>query len=159
MLRKSLFALSLIATPVVHADIVIGESVPTTGIAADTGKALALGASIYFGRVNAQGGINGEPINLITKDDGYNPIRTLANTQALIDNDKAVALIGYYGTQPMQELLNSKQLETAGIPLVGAFTGAESVRNPGSPYFFQTRAGYTQEIEKKSSPCLKTIWA
>ncbi|KPC53290.1 ABC transporter substrate-binding protein [Amantichitinum ursilacus] len=148
MLRKSLFALSLIATPAVYADIVIGESVPTTGIAADTGKALALGASIYFGRINAQGGINGEPINLLTKDDGYNPIRTMANTQSLIDNDKAVALIGYYGTQPMQELLNSKLLETTGIPLVGAFTGADTVRNPGSPYFFQTRAGYSQEIEK-----------
>lgn len=131
-----------------RADIVIGESVPTSGLAGDTGKALALGASIYFGRVNAQGGINGEPINLITRDDGYDSIRTLANTKDLIEKQNAVALVGYYGTQPIQELLNSKQLETAGIPLVGAFTGAETVRAPGSPYFFQTRAGYGQEIEK-----------
>lgn len=148
-MKKILFALAaLVSMTAVHADINIGESVPTSGLAGDTGKALALGASIYFSRVNAQGGINGEPINLITRDDGYDATRTLANTRELIDKENAVALIGYYGTTPLQELIKSKMLDTAGIPLVGAYTGADSVRTPGSAYFFQTRAGYTQEVEK-----------
>ncbi|MDR3429356.1 ABC transporter substrate-binding protein [Silvimonas sp.] len=148
MIKKILLALAATISVAVHADINIGESVPTSGLAGDTGKALALGASIYFSRINAQGGINGEPINLITRDDGYDATRTLANTRDLIDKENAVALIGYYGTTSLQELIKSKMLDTAGIPLVGAYTGADSVRTPGSAYFFQTRAGYTQEVEK-----------
>ncbi|MDR3426764.1 ABC transporter substrate-binding protein [Silvimonas sp.] len=145
---RTLLALAFSVATLAYADINIGESVPTSGLAGDTGKALALGASIYFGRVNAQGGINGEHINLITRDDGYDAARTLANTRDLIDKENAVALIGYYGTTPLQELIKSKILDTSGISLVGAYTGADSVRTGASAYFFQTRAGYTQEVEK-----------
>ncbi|MBB5191356.1 ABC-type branched-subunit amino acid transport system substrate-binding protein [Silvimonas terrae] len=148
ILRNVLLTLALMTTATSQADINIGESVPTSGLAGDTGKALALGASIYFGRVNAQGGINGEPINLITRDDGYDATRTLANTHDLIEKENAVALIGYYGTTPMQELIKAKLLDNAGIALVGAYSGADSIRTPGSPFFFQTRASYTDEIER-----------
>ena len=147
-MKRLLCAVLAVLAVQARADINIGESVPTTGLASVTGKALAVGASIYFGRVNAQGGVNGEPINLITRDDAYDPVRTMSNTRDFIDKDNVVALVGYYGTAPLQQLLQSRTLESAGVPLVGAYTGAETVRNPGSPYFFQTRAGYSQEVEK-----------
>ncbi|KAF0811298.1 Leu/Ile/Val-binding protein [Andreprevotia sp. IGB-42] len=147
LLRPLLACLSLtLATA--HADIVIGQSVPTTGVAASTGKALALGASLYFGRVNAGGGVFGEPIDHQVLDDGYDPKRTIANTQELIDKKGALALVSYYGTTNTLDLIRSKVLDNAGIPLIGVHSGAESVRNPGSPFIFQTRAGYKQEIER-----------
>ncbi|BCL76219.1 lipoprotein [Jeongeupia sp. HS-3] len=147
MLRKFLLGAALALSPLAHADIVIGQSVPITGLVGSTGKALALGASLYFSRVNANGGINGEPINHVVRDDGYDPKRTVANTRELIDKEGALALVSYYGTATTVELEKSKLLDNAGIPLVGVHSGADALRSPGSSLFvFHTRASYRQEI-------------
>ena len=147
ILRTLLACLSLtIATA--HADIVIGQSVPTTGIAASTGKALALGAALYFGRVNAGGGINGELIDHQVMDDGYDPQRTVANTKALIEQKGALALVSYYGSANAEALMQSKELDNADIALVGVHSGDDKIRTPGDPYIFQTRASYKQEVDR-----------
>ncbi|WP_051711230.1 ABC transporter substrate-binding protein [Andreprevotia chitinilytica] len=147
MLRSLIACLSL-TVAAAQADIVIGQSVPTTGIAAATGKALALGASLYFGRINAAGGIFGEQIDHQVLDDANDPKRAVANTQELIDKKNAIALVAYYGTSDTLEVMNSKVLDKAGIALVGTTSGAESVQIPGDPYVFHLRAGYKQEIDR-----------
>jgi branched-chain amino acid transport system substrate-binding protein len=43
--------------------------------------------------VNAQGGLQGHPINLIVKDDGYNPTTSLAEVKGLVTGSHVVALI------------------------------------------------------------------
>ena len=148
MLKKLIIAASLALASGAQADINIGQSVPTTGIAGETGKALALGASIYFNQVNGRGGVNGEQINHLVRDDGDDPKRTLQNTQDFIDKENAVALISYHGTDNVNALIKAKTLENAGIPLVGVHSGAEFLRSPGSPYLFHTRAGFNQEAER-----------
>ena len=132
----------------VRAEINIGQSVPTTGPDAANGKAIALGASIYFSKLNAEGGINGQQIKLITLDDASDTSRVLSNTHDLIEKDEAVALLGYYNAMPMVKLLESKTLESAGIALVGVDSGAETIRTPGSPYLFHVRAGYDEEVAR-----------
>ena len=52
-----------------HAELLIGQSSPLTGVAAETGKGLALGAKVYFDSLNAQGGINGRKIRHLLRDD------------------------------------------------------------------------------------------
>jgi hypothetical protein len=47
--------------------------------------------------VNAQGGVQRRPIELIKADDGYEPDRCAENTKKLIDEDP-LALFGYIGT-------------------------------------------------------------
>ncbi|WP_375591841.1 ABC transporter substrate-binding protein [Chitiniphilus eburneus] len=131
-----------------ESEIVIGQSVPTTGIAADTGKALALGASLYFGRVNARGGINGAVINHKVMDDGNDPQKAVQNTRDLLDKQGALMLVNYYGTATVDALTRSKVLANASVALVGVHAGADLIRLPGDPNIFQTRAGYTQELEK-----------
>ncbi|GAA5786255.1 ABC transporter substrate-binding protein [Chitiniphilus shinanonensis] len=131
-----------------ESEIVIGQSVPTTGIAADTGKALALGASLYFGRVNARGGINGAVVNHKVLDDGNNPQKAVQNTRDLLDKQGAALLVNYYGSATATELTRSKVLANANVALVGVHGGAELIRLPADPNIFQTRAGYTQELEK-----------
>ena len=53
--------------------IVLGQSAPLTGPAAQLGLQMQLGAKICFDAVNAAGGIGGLPITLKTLDDGYGP--------------------------------------------------------------------------------------
>ena len=148
MFKKLILCASLSFAATAQADIVIGQSVPTSGIAADTGKSLALGASIYFNKINSAGGVNGEKINHIVRDDGYDPKRSIQNTKDLIDKENALVLVSYYGSATTGELLKSKTLENAGIPLIGVHSGAESIRTPGSLFLFHTRASYAQETDR-----------
>ncbi|WP_410497728.1 ABC transporter substrate-binding protein [Chitinibacter sp. S2-10] len=147
MLKKLIITASLALNAQTYAEITVGQSVPTTGIAAETGKALALGASIYFNQINGQGGVNGELINHVVRDDAYEPQRTIQNAQELIEKQNAVALISFHGTANINALIKAKTLDNFTVPLVGIHTGADSVRT-ATPYIFHTRAGYTQETDK-----------
>lgn len=131
-----------------HADLLIGQSSPLTGVAAETGKGLALGAKVYFDYLNAQGGINGQKIHHLLRDDQYQVSNTIANANQLIDKDNALALVNFYGTGNISELLQQKTLERAGIPLVGVYTGALATREPFTPLIYHTRAGYHDEVDK-----------
>ena len=131
-----------------HAELLIGQSSPLTGVAAETGKGLALGAKVYFDSLNAQGGINGRKIRHLLRDDQYQVSSTIANANELIDKDNALALVNFYGTGNIGELLQQKTLERAGIPLVGVYTGALATREPFTPLIYHTRAGYHDEVDK-----------
>ncbi|WP_292934857.1 ABC transporter substrate-binding protein [Noviherbaspirillum sp.] len=128
-------------------DIVIGQVAPLSGVLADTGKDMVLGARVYFDYINDQGGIHGKKIRHVVKDDGYKIDETVRRTRELIDKDEALALIGFAGTGNVGELLNQKILEKANIALVAPYTGGENLRTPFNPNIFHIRAGYADEAE------------
>lgn len=75
VLARRLAALALLAAGagLAHADILIGQTTAVTGpVAASVGETL-LGVHAYLDSVNAQGGVNGEKIKLITLDDNFKP--------------------------------------------------------------------------------------
>ena len=124
--------------------IVLGQSVPLTGPAAQLGLQMQLGAKAYFDAVNASGGVAGQPIVLKTMDDGYDPARCKANTEKFI-RDEVFALFGYVGTPTS---LAALPLATAArIPFVAPFTGAEALRDPFNKLVFHIRASYYDETE------------
>lgn len=143
--------MSLIAIVMVSAtaaDIVIGQSAPLSGTLASTGKEMVLGVKICFDEVNAKGGVGGRKIHHIVKDDGYKTDDTVRLTRELIEQDKAVGLIGYAGTGNIAELLKQGVLAGAKIPLVAPYTGGEPLRKPFNPYIFHIRAGYADEAAR-----------
>lgn len=128
-------------------DIVIGQVAPLSGVLADTGKDMVLGARVYFDSVNAKGGVHGRMIRHVVKDDGYKIDETVHLTREVIEKDGALALIGFAGTGNVGELLNRKVLEKANIALVAPYTGGENLRTPFNPHIFHIRAGYADEAE------------
>lgn len=128
-------------------DIVIGQVAPLSGVLADTGKDMVLGARVYFDSVNDKGGVHGRMIRHVVKDDGYKVDETVRLTREVIEKDGAVALIGFAGTGNVGELLKQKVLEKANIALVAPYTGGENLRTPFNPYIFHIRAGYADEAE------------
>src|SRR5438132_167010 len=54
-----------------HADVVIGQVAPLSGVLASTGQQMVLGGKVWFDAVNAQGGVHGQKIRTIVLDDGY----------------------------------------------------------------------------------------
>ncbi|MCM2326296.1 MAG: ABC transporter substrate-binding protein [Lysobacter sp.] len=146
----SFFALALsagvaLAQGVTDTQVVLGQSVALSGPAQELGKDMQLGASLYFNQVNARGGVNGRKIVLKTLDDGYEPPRAAENTRKLINDEKVFALFGYVGTPTSQASLPI--FTEAKVPFVGAFTGAELLRNPFNRYIFNVRASYWDETE------------
>ncbi|WP_323003906.1 ABC transporter substrate-binding protein [Denitromonas sp.] len=139
-------ALSAAALPSLAADIVIGQVAPFTGTLAPTGKGVNLGIQAYFGRVNATGGIRGNKLKLVSRDDGYKVPETLKQTAELIDKEQPVALVGLVGTGNVAAVLKEGLLEKAGIPLVGVRSGAMVLRDPVPTHIFHTRASYAAEV-------------
>lgn len=140
-------AASVLQAQGVTADtILIGQSAALSGPAAELGREMKLGAEAYFNFVNQNGGVNGRKIKLISLDDGYEPERAKANTIKLITEDKVLALFGYVGTPTSNASLPI--FIDAKVPFIGAFTGAQSLRDPVNPYIFNVRASYFDETEE-----------
>lgn len=135
-------------SPSVASEIVVGQVAPLTGLLAPTGNHIRAGAQIYFDAVNASGGINGQKIKLVSKDDGYKVPDTIKQAKALIEETQPVALFGFVGTGNVEAVLKEKILDDNGIPLVMIRTGATSLAKSGNPWMFITRASYAGEIGK-----------
>jgi len=121
----------------------LGQSAPMSGPAAQLGLQMNHGARLFFDRLNAQGGVGGRHIELRVLDDGYEPERCRANTEAFIEKDDAFALFGYVGTPTSLAAL--PLVNNARIPFFGPFTGAQALREPLSRHVFHVRASYFAE--------------
>jgi ABC-type branched-subunit amino acid transport system substrate-binding protein len=126
-------------------EIVIGMSNALTGPAAALGIGVKDGAMVYFNKLNAAGGVNGRKIRVISYDDGYEPKRTVENTNKLVNEDKVFALFGYVGTPT----------STAVLPIINKekmiywapFTGAEFLRTPVTRTILNVRGSYFDEAD------------
>jgi ABC-type branched-subunit amino acid transport system substrate-binding protein len=148
ILIRLLFGLAAgLAAAQTHADIVVGQSAPLTGIAAGSGEGLVLGTKIYLDHINAEGGINGNKLVLVVKDDGYKVEDTVKNTTEFLADPKVVALTGYYGTDNVLELFKRGVFDNSPMPMVGVTSGARLLREPLNPNVFHVRASYAEEID------------
>jgi len=127
-------------------EITVGQFAAMSGPAAELGQRLQVGIQSYFSAINAQGGIGGRTIKLITRDDGYEPDKAVAAVKALIAEDKVFALIGSVGTPTGLAAL--PVISENRVPIVGMFTGAQALRDPFNRYVFHVRAGYYDETER-----------
>jgi len=126
--------------------ILLGSSCALTGHASFLGRETVHGALAYLNHINSQGGVHGRKIELIAYDDAYDPPRCVTNTQKLINKDQVFALFCYVGTPTTVKIL--PMVEEARVPLIGAFTGANALRNPFKRYIINVRASYYQETGK-----------
>ncbi|WGT64226.1 ABC transporter substrate-binding protein [Variovorax paradoxus] len=120
--------------------LVLGQSAPFTGPAAQLGIQFHQGAKLFLDQYNAQPGRRQVVIKNL--DDGYEPERCAANTQKLIDED-VFALFGYIGTPTSMAALPLAVKDK--VPFVAPFTGAMSLREPFHKNVFHLRASYNDE--------------
>jgi ABC-type branched-subunit amino acid transport system substrate-binding protein len=151
------FVLAMAAGGVVQAgsdgvtqdEVVIGVSAAFRGSTAALGSDLVRGSMAWFNKVNVEGGINGRRIRPILLDDGYDPPRTVQNAIRLLGQDKVFCLFDAVGTPTTVRMLPLLKLfEARGTFLFGAFTGAQSLREPPyGDFVVNVRASYRQETE------------
>ena len=146
-------ATSLAATALVFASSssfaqdtwVIGQSAPLSGSNAAFGKDIRDGALAYFKSVNARGGVAGKSVELVTLDDANDRKTAGANTQKLLSEKGAVALMGYASATLSLDAM--PQADKAGVLFFAPFSGANPVRQ-APPVVFTLRASYADELEK-----------
>ncbi len=123
----------------------IGMANALSGPASALGTGMKAGATAYFKKVNAAGGVHGRTIKLISYDDGYEPKRTVEATSKLIADDRVFALLGYVGTPTSTAIMPLIQKER--VIYWAPFTGAEFLRTPVNKYIFNVRGSYFDEAE------------
>lgn len=127
-------------------EIRVGMVNAQSGPAAALGQSIYQGAQAYFKRINAEGGVHGRRINLLSLDDGYEPSRTAAHTRDLLKTQQVFALLGYVGTPTSRAAL--PMALRAEVPYLFPFTGAEFLRTPAKHGVFTIRASYIAETEQ-----------
>lgn len=133
------------ADPGVSADqIVFGQVAAFEGPASALGLGMREGITVAFAEANNAGGVKGRKLELVTRDDGYEPTKSVEATKALIAQG-VFALVGAVGTPT--SLAAHPIAKEAGVPFIGPFTGAEGLRNPYQPDIVNVRASYFQETE------------
>ena len=125
--------------------ITFGQAAALEGPASALGKGMRAGIFAAFEEANRNGGVHGRKLELVSRDDGYEPDRSIAETKRLIDEDKVFALIGAVGTPTSAA---TQPISTAGgVPFIGAFTGAGFLRDPKLENVINVRASYGAETE------------
>ena len=152
--RHLLATLFCTALPLLHAAAhaqntwIVGQSVPLTGSNAAFGRDIRDGALAWFKTVNAQGGVAGAPVELLTMDDQNQRKLAAENTAQLLQTRGLVALFGYASATLSLDAM--PQAEKAGTLFFAPFSGANPVRKP-SPVVYTLRASYGDELEKMLS--------
>lgn len=92
----------------------IGAIVSRTG--PDDFSASARSAAAYFKCVNANGGINGRPVNYIVGDDQWNPEIAVQLGAKLVDDQKIVAMVG--NSSYVECAANAKTYEAKNVVVI-----------------------------------------
>ena len=143
---RSLAVVALASGGLAQADILIGQTADFSGPVAAGVKETAAGAKLYIDHVNANGGVNGEPITIVAMDDKFEPAIAAANARELITRKKVLALFLTRGTPHNQAIL--PLLAEHGVPLIAPSTGAMALHKPVNPWVFNVRASYQHEANR-----------
>jgi branched-chain amino acid transport system substrate-binding protein len=144
-------ALSTVASRVHAADgisadsITFGQAAVLQGPASALGLGMKAGLEAAFEEANQKGGVHGRKLKLISVDDGYEPSKAIVATRKLIEEDKVFALIGPVGTPT--SVATQPLAAAAGMPFIGAFTGAGFLRDPKRDNVINIRVSYDAETE------------
>ena len=138
-------ALIIAAATSAQADVLIGRLGSTTNpIAAPTTVAAAQGFDLYMEKINTGGGIHGQHIKVIARDDEFKPPLVVTQAHALIEKDNVVALVTPQGTPGTVALLADGVLQKDSMAVVGPFTGASQVLNGDN--VFPLSSSYEDEV-------------
>src|SRR6516162_2886370 len=106
--------------------ILFGQTAALDGPSSALGQGMRQGILAAFAEINAKGGVHGRKLRLISRDDGYDPDRSMIETVKLIEEDQVFALIGAVGTPTSMATVPIAAAK--GVPFIGPFTGAEFLR-------------------------------
>jgi len=131
--------------------IVIGSCSALEGPSHSLGIETVNGANAYFSLINDEGGVNGRKLKLIAYDDSYDPAKTETCFNRLM-NDNVFALGFFVGTPTAVKYV--PLAESNKIPVIGLFTGAQTLYAPLRHWIVNVRASYYDETREQ----MEGVW-
>ncbi len=129
-------------------EIKLGYSGPLTGSAGQVYGKLPGAMKAYFDHINANGGVYGRKIKLISRDDKYLPTLAATQTTNLVLNDKVFALVGALGTATHSKAYVAAQLAKNNVPDLFVNTGFSGFANATKyPTTFTILPSYAMEAK------------
>lgn len=122
----------------------IGVSVSLTGRFGKDGTLVRDAYNLWMEKVNAAGGINGHPVELIFYDDKSDSATSAKLTEQLIVSDKVDLLLGGFGSDAV--FAASAVSEKYGYPLISGGASSNKLFERGFKYYFATLGKATEEV-------------
>ncbi len=122
----------------------IGVAVSLTGVFGKDGSLVKDAYTLWQETINAAGGINGSPVEIIFYDDKSDPATTAKLTEQLIVSDKVDLLLGGFGSS--QLFAASPVAEKNQYPLISGGASSDKLFERGFKYYFSTLGKATEEV-------------
>lgn len=127
-------------------EIVIGSCSALEGPSHALGTQQIKGAQAYFNLINDEGGVGGRKLKLVAYDDSYDPAKTETCFKRL-ESQNVFAMAFFVGTPTAVKYL--PMTEEAKTPMVGLFTGAQTLYTPLRHWVINVRASYAAETREQ----------
>ena len=145
-------------------EIVIGTEQDLSGPIVAFSKQLKNAMELRVEEINANGGIHGRKLRLITEDHGYDPKKAVLATQKLVQKDKIFAMVGLIGTPTA--LAAMPILLEKNIPNLFPITAAREMYEPlhrlkysiAATYYDQVRASIKHMVKAKGYKKICTLY-
>ena len=149
-IRHHIFAVTaaaMLTTGAYAADIKVGVIGPFTGGSSSMGVSMRDGVRLATQEINAAGGINGNKIVLVERDDEAKNERGVQISQELINNEKVAAALGYINTGVA--LASQRFFQDAKIPVINnVATGSLITKQfPNAPENYIVRTSAADNIQ------------
>jgi long-chain acyl-CoA synthetase len=132
-----MLALSLAVPPAAPAaePYRVGVSAAITGGASTTYAPMVENFKAYIARVNAAGGVNGHPVEVLYEDDRAEPARAATNARKLADQDRVLLMVNTTTSATYKPMIATAR--ESGVPLLfGGGVCPEEVFPPADPLLF-----------------------
>ncbi len=149
-IRHHIFAVAaaaMLTTGAYAADIKVGVIGPYTGGSSSMGVSMRDGVRLAAKEINAAGGINGNKIVLVERDDEAKNERGVQISQELINNEKVVAALGFINTGVA--LASQRFFQDAKIPVINNVATGSLITNqfPNAPENYIVRTSAADNIQ------------
>jgi branched-chain amino acid transport system substrate-binding protein len=135
-------------TGVTATSIKLGISSPKTGSAGLVYGKVPGAMKAYFDYINANGGVNGRKITLVSHDDKYLPRLAATQTTKLVLNDRVFAIVGALGTATHSNAYNAARLARNNVPSLFVNTGFSGFASKAKyPTAFMVLPSYAMEAK------------
>ncbi len=149
-IRRHIFAVvatAMFASGAYAADIKVGVIGPYTGGSSSMGVSMRDGVRLATKEINAAGGVNGNMIVLVERDDEAKNERGVQIAQELINNEKVTAALGYINTGVA--LASQRFFQDAKIPVINNVATGSLITNqfPNTPENYVVRTSAADNIQ------------
>ncbi|MDH3377997.1 MAG: ABC transporter substrate-binding protein, partial [Gammaproteobacteria bacterium] len=135
LIAGAIIALSSLTGAAMADSIKIGSFLAVTGPASFLGDPEKKTLELYVDKLNGEGGINGQQVELTLYDTGLSAKEALTFVKRLISEDQVDLIVG--GTTTGETMAVLKEIEKAEIPFI-SLAGASVIIDPPKKWVFKT---------------------